>query len=441
MQSQKFHFSLRLSGRHVTGSFESSFRFLREEDADVLRIRRGSLSPEPENKEKWLKMSYETEKSCLLAPQESQTPYGCLTANEKYEIPGMGEDSVLEMLSYSKFSDLETWLCMPSTLLPRSRDSICSMLPPSHENDNGDTYKETRPPENESSHLSQCQERKTHLLPPSPLLPVSASPHSSSPLRTTSTPLPKPTRDSCHGGVSVRKRRRLAASPGGLHWDASEKVLFATVSEGKTITATSSCSFNWSVLRDHDRGETSSLSEVKRFPRTVNLESRVPELWRDREALRKTISVDDRLLQQTPSENHRLLSRLERGKKKLRNINFHSCCVIAVRFFIDVQLCNRSKKRYACPEFILEFDHGFLFIKHSSVILHHASSSCAPVQHKIYILARTFLGCLPPDFSQTFCPLSPPLPSSWLWRSLAAPAGFLHVYHSNQAARLITEST
>ncbi|KAK7122443.1 hypothetical protein R3I94_019532 [Phoxinus phoxinus] len=272
------------------------FRFLREEDADVLRIRRGSLSPDPENKEKWLKMSYETEKSCLLAPQESQTPYGCLTANEKYEIPGMGEDSVLEMLSYSKFSDLETWLCMPSTLLPRSRDSVCCMLTPSHENDNGDTHKESRPPENESSHLSQCQERKTHLLPPSPILPVSASPHSSSPLRTTSTPLPKPTRDSCHGGVSVRKRRRLAASPGGLHWDASG-----------------------SVLRDHDRGETSLLSEVKRFPRSSD--SRVPELWSDRVALRKTISVDDRLLQQTPSEHHRLLSRLERGKKKLRNIN------------------------------------------------------------------------------------------------------------------------
>lgn len=32
--------------------------------------------------------------------------------------------SVLEMLSYSKFSDLETWLCMPSSLLlPRSLDS------------------------------------------------------------------------------------------------------------------------------------------------------------------------------------------------------------------------------------------------------------------------------------------------------------------------------
>lgn len=91
------------------------------------------------------------------------------------------------------------------------------------------------------------------------------------------------------------------------------------------------------MLRDHDRGETSSLSEVKRFPRTVNLESRVPELWRDREALRKTISVDDRLLQQTPGEHHRLLSRLERGKKKLRNINVSGrdvsyCCQIEVRY-------------------------------------------------------------------------------------------------------------
>ncbi|XP_016335828.1 ankyrin repeat and fibronectin type-III domain-containing protein 1-like [Sinocyclocheilus anshuiensis] len=264
------------------------FRVLREEDADVLRIRSGSLSPEPENKEKWLKMSYETEKTCLLAPQESRTPCGC----HKYEIPGMGEDSVLEMLSYSKFSDLETWLCMPSTLLPRSRDSVCSLPSPSRENGTGDTDEESRPLENESIYLSQCQERETHLLP------VSASPQSSSPLRTTSTPLPKPTRDSCQGGVSVRKRRRLAASPGGLHWDASG-----------------------SVLRDHDRGETSSLSEVKRFPRSVDSESRVPEPWRDRVPLWKTISIDDRLFQQTPREHHRLLSRIERGKKKLRNIN------------------------------------------------------------------------------------------------------------------------
>lgn len=82
-------------------------------------------------------------------------------------------------------------------------------------------------------------------------------------------------------------------------------------------------------MRDRDRGETSPLSEVKRFPR--NSESRVPELWGDRVALRKTISVDDRLLQQTPSEHHRLLSRLERGKKKLRNINVSGVSHIAVK--------------------------------------------------------------------------------------------------------------
>ncbi|XP_057214053.1 ankyrin repeat and fibronectin type-III domain-containing protein 1 isoform X2 [Triplophysa rosa] len=243
-------------------------------------------------------MSYEMEKACLLAPQESRTSCGFHAANEKYEIPGMGEDSVLEMLSYSKFTDLETWLCMPSTLLPRSRDSFCSMLQLSRDSDTGDTDNESRPLEKESIHLSQCQERKTHHSPPSSILPVSASPQSTEPPRTTSIPLPKPTRDSCQGGVSVRKRRRLAASPGGLHWDASG-----------------------SVLRDHDRGETSSLSEVKPFPRTVDSERPVPELWRDRAALRKTISVDDRLLQQTPREHHRLLSRLERGKKKLRNIH------------------------------------------------------------------------------------------------------------------------
>ncbi|XP_051522897.1 ankyrin repeat and fibronectin type-III domain-containing protein 1-like [Myxocyprinus asiaticus] len=273
------------------------FRFLREEGADVpLRICSVFRSPEPENKEKWHKMSYKSEKTCLLAPQECRTSCGFHTADAKFEIPGLGEDSVLEMLSYSKFSDLETWLCMPSTLLPRSRDSVCSMSPPSHESNTVNTDKESRPMEKESIHLSQCQERRTHVLPPSPLLPASASPQSSAPLRTTSAPLPKPTRDSCQGGVSVRKRRRLAASPGGLHWDASGSVL-------------------------RDRGETLSLSEVKHFPRSVDSESPIPGLWRERAALRKTVSVDDRFLQQTPQEHHRLLSRLERGKKKLRNIH------------------------------------------------------------------------------------------------------------------------
>lgn len=47
----------------------------------------------------------------------------------------------------------------------------------------------------------------------------------------------------------------------------------------------------------------------------------------DRTALRKTVSVDERLLQVTAGEQPhlRLLRRLERGRKKLRSIQVSSC--------------------------------------------------------------------------------------------------------------------
>lgn len=47
----------------------------------------------------------------------------------------------------------------------------------------------------------------------------------------------------------------------------------------------------------------------------------------DRAALRKTVSVDERLLQVTAGEQPhlRLLKRLERGRKKLRSIQVSSC--------------------------------------------------------------------------------------------------------------------
>lgn len=42
--------------------------------------------------QRWLKMSCETEKTCLLIPQESRASCVFHTADEKDEIPGMGED-------------------------------------------------------------------------------------------------------------------------------------------------------------------------------------------------------------------------------------------------------------------------------------------------------------------------------------------------------------
>ncbi|XP_022524757.2 ankyrin repeat and fibronectin type-III domain-containing protein 1 [Astyanax mexicanus] len=247
---------------------------------------------------RWLKMSYETEKTCLLLPQESRASCVFHTADEKDEIPGMGEDSVLEMLSYSKFMDLETWLCMPSTLLPRTLESTCSASPLSSSSDSADTDTGLLERDSSPPFSNHSRERQNRLLPPSPILPVSVPPPSPVALRTTSTPVLNPSRDSCQGGVSHRKRRRLAASPGGLHWNASG-----------------------SVLRDYERGEVACVSQVKRIPKPVDSERPRTELWGDKVTLRKTVSVDDTLLRQTPREHHRLLSRLERGKKKLRNIH------------------------------------------------------------------------------------------------------------------------
>ncbi|KAJ8013464.1 hypothetical protein DPEC_G00030060 [Dallia pectoralis] len=74
-------------------------------------------------------MSLDSDTSCGLLSRDSRTSCVFQAADEKDEIPGVGEDSVLEMLSYSKFSDLETWLCMPSSLLPRAQESTCSSPP------------------------------------------------------------------------------------------------------------------------------------------------------------------------------------------------------------------------------------------------------------------------------------------------------------------------
>ncbi|XP_053366779.1 ankyrin repeat and fibronectin type-III domain-containing protein 1 isoform X2 [Clarias gariepinus] len=242
---------------------------------------------------RWLNMAYETDKTCLLIPRESRASCMFHTADEKDEIPGIGEDSVLEMLSYSKFMDLESWLCMPSTMLHRSLDSTSSPSPLSTDSDSGDA--DTKAPERKSIYLNHSPERENCHVPTSATVPLSVTPRS--PV-ASSTPALNPGSRSCQDSMSVRKRRRLGASPGGLHWNSSG-----------------------SVLREYERGEAAGASQVKRVPKPLEPAKAGAALWGDRAALRKCVSVDDSLLQQTPTEPGTLLSCLERGKKKVRNIH------------------------------------------------------------------------------------------------------------------------
>ncbi|XP_058848289.1 ankyrin repeat and fibronectin type-III domain-containing protein 1 isoform X2 [Acipenser ruthenus] len=171
------------------------------------------------------------------------------------------DDSVLEMLSCAKFSDLEAWLCMPSTLLPRALESAGEMI--------------------QTQGAAQCHdqrirpvERKVSVLGKSRTLPL--------------LPFPE--------GSTRRKRRRLPTSPGGLL-----------------------CNRPGARRWEYDRAETLPSAAEK-----LNA-SNDPAvlLWEiaDKAALRKSLSADERLLQQQRKEQHKLLSRLEKGRSKLRNIH------------------------------------------------------------------------------------------------------------------------
>ncbi|XP_056152661.1 ankyrin repeat and fibronectin type-III domain-containing protein 1-like [Lampris incognitus] len=289
----------------------------------------------------WLKMSVDSDKSCmLLSSPDSRTSCIFHTAEEKDDIPGVGEDSVLEMLSYSKFSDLETWLCMPSTLLPRALESTRSSSASSSSNssssannlcqstcsETGETDASPRPPEKEATFLTPAREEASQFLT-TPLHPIlSSTPYDVTPIATSVTSGTSSVDSASQGGANVRKRRRIAASPGGLHWNAAG-----------------------SVQRDFGAGEPSPVSggskgaaggvrggrgvterEARSFPNTngegtaaAGTTSGVRVWASDHAALRKTVSIDDRWLQPTSGEQRqpRLLSRLERGKKKLRIIH------------------------------------------------------------------------------------------------------------------------
>ncbi|XP_051274174.1 uncharacterized protein ankfn1 isoform X4 [Dicentrarchus labrax] len=264
----------------------------------------------------WLKMSVDSDNSCvLLSSRDSRTSCVFQTADEKDELPGAGEESVLEMLSYSKFSDLETWLCMPSSLL-LSRTTLDSTRTSSDSSNSSCSHasNHSSPPiSSSSSRRSTCSEpgeadtplrsseRESTFLTPAlgkelPFLATSLLPILSS----------TPVASASHSGVSIRKRRRLAASPGGLHWNSAG-----------------------SVQRDFWSPDVSPVSggspaAAAGGARSLPLAEGGGAAWSsDRAALRKTVSVDDRLLQPAGGElpHLRLLSRLERGRKKLRNIH------------------------------------------------------------------------------------------------------------------------
>ncbi|XP_070787135.1 ankyrin repeat and fibronectin type-III domain-containing protein 1-like, partial [Enoplosus armatus] len=296
------------------------------------------LQKKEDSKTIWLKMSVDSDNSCvLLSSRDSRTSCVFQIADEKDDIPGVGEESVLEMLSYSKFSDLETWLCMPSSLLlPRALDSTpsssssttSSSSHASHHSSNsqpvssssspasnsrrstcsepGETDTPLRSSERESTFLTPALRREVPFLATS-LLPILSSTPASAVLSSGTSG----GHSTSHSGVSVRKRRRLAASPGGLHWNSAGSVqrdfwspdLSPASRGGNAAAAGGGGGGGEGSLPLAEGGGTATAS--------------------DRAALRKTVSVDDRLLQPTGGEQPhlRLLSRLERGRKKLRNIH------------------------------------------------------------------------------------------------------------------------
>ncbi|XP_044034197.1 uncharacterized protein ankfn1 isoform X2 [Siniperca chuatsi] len=285
-------------------------------------------------------MSVDSDNSCvLLSSRDSRTSCIFQTADEKDDIPGVGEESVLEMLSYSKFSDLETWLCMPSSLLlSRALDSIHTSTSSSSSSSHASNHSSNSPPISSSSspasnsRRSTCSEpgetdtplrsseRESAFLTPAlgkemPFLSTSLLPIlSSTPTAAVLSSGTSAGDSTSQSGVSIRKRRRLAASPGGLHWNSAGLVHrdfwtpdLSPVSGGSTAAAAGG-------------GGGGGGGGARSLP----LAEGGGAAWAsDRAALRKTVSVDDRLLQPAGGERPhlRLLSRLQRGRKKLRNIH------------------------------------------------------------------------------------------------------------------------
>ncbi|XP_028989721.1 uncharacterized protein ankfn1 isoform X2 [Betta splendens] len=247
-------------------------------------------------------MSVDSENSCVVLSRDSRASCIFQPAEEKDDIPGVGEESVLEMLSYSKFSDLETWLCTPSSLLlPRALDSSSSSSSSSHDhfsNSRGSTCSEPGGTvasfrSSDCSFLTPALGKELPFLS-TPLLPIlSSTPAGAAVLRSGM-------------GVSIRKRRRLAASPGGLHWNSA-----GSVQRDFWSSDPSSGPGGSAAAARCDGGGGGA--------RSVPVAEGGGALAGDRTALRKTVSSDE---QQEGERLHlALLSRVDRSRRKLRGVS------------------------------------------------------------------------------------------------------------------------
>ncbi|XP_024141286.1 ankyrin repeat and fibronectin type-III domain-containing protein 1 [Oryzias melastigma] len=261
-------------------------------------------------------MSVNSDNSCvLLSAKDARTSCIFPPADEKDDIPKVGDDSVLEMLSYSKFSDLETWLCMPSDLLlPKTLDSNLTSSPTlssSHISIHSSYLSAMSSPSPASSlRLSTCSEPgdteklfsllsssvgKEEIFLSTPYLPImSSTPAAVSEQSSKSSAA----NSSSQSSVNVKKRRRLAASPGGLHWNCAGS-LQRDFSSADPLPSEAGV------------GAKGPGCKIRAVP-IRGVGGATPEWAGEKGVLTKSVSCDGAQL--------KLLSRLDRGCRKLRGI-------------------------------------------------------------------------------------------------------------------------
>eukprot|EP00062_Callorhinchus_milii_P025547 gi/632986647/ref/XP_007910353.1/ PREDICTED: uncharacterized protein LOC103191198 [Callorhinchus milii] len=182
--------------------------------------------------------------------------------SDRFRDHGMLRDErMLQMLSQFRLAELETWLCTPTPVLPRSRQ-------------------ESRPTYGSAFHyyLDRSTEgkvisRKSRTLPSVPM----------------GSALPGILQKAPCESSTGKKRRRLPPTPGGLHWKNADAWQLGEQPK------------DWSASAD----EKDSKQQLK--------------LWAHsgRATLRKSISADESLFQRQP-ERQKTASRTGKGKIQFR---------------------------------------------------------------------------------------------------------------------------